>query len=616
MTDPVLTYAARATTVAFDATILTEGKLQVCLMQLESSVESVAGDHARPGAVAVVENLLVGGGGHGGPALAEMAPGPEPILVVTPEFAFGSDDWGAIDSAVRHSTRPIILIAGFGATPGQVLLDWHNAVGPDVVTGRHLGWDQAGPSAIGVVRPVNGGWCWVHVPGEGTHCVVFLKTLAEQNVEAVALPALQFGQTITHLRFNDVDLFPLICADLLQPVATHPDSAQARVREVVAALPVERPAMVIGSLLQGGYNVNWEIAVDSILNQVLVGRPGLVALCNVAHDVPLEDESKDRWRSLTGVYGKWDELTKGQRNLPVGRRLNVRGVVGAVVRRSEPTAATGKVDWGPYGPVDGKFIWHAEMHCACGTGGLAAPITVPAKPDGCELTRFIRRHPSEADWSPRVANGLAQVSAHIAGGTCPEPQRLLTGLLAGVASGAIDPDTLHEPRIEAAAVAAIHSLALVVTLEGMEWQSNQQHAGQLRLDATDRNILIWRDPQKTSGQMRSLLSTWKLGPTLHPDLVVLGASRMGDLEAGPIAELRRDDLAAAPPSGAELGASGGLAAAPSDITLARSRRNVAALGLAQVTKIYADYNPTQGDAAHVQQLLAEINSFFPKGAAA
>jgi hypothetical protein len=193
--------------VLFDAEILTEGKLQVCLMQLAKSAESIVGDEARPGAVAAVENLLLGGGGHHGPALAEMAPGPDPVLVIAPEFAFGSVDWTAIDSAVRHSARPIILIAGFGATQGQVLLDWRAAVGPDVVTRRHFAWDQAGAAAIGAVRPVNGGWCWVHVPGDGTHCVVFLKTVAEQNFEAVELPALQFGQTITHLRFSDVDLF-------------------------------------------------------------------------------------------------------------------------------------------------------------------------------------------------------------------------------------------------------------------------------------------------------------------------------------------------------------------------------------------------------------------------
>jgi hypothetical protein len=374
--------------------------------------------------------------------------------------------------------------------------------------------------------------------------------------------------------------------------------------------------MVIGSLLQGGYNVNWEMAVDSILNQVLAGRPGLVALCNTSYDVPQEDEARDRWRSLSGVFGKWDELTKGQSNLPVGRRLNVRGVVGAVIRRSEPVAATGKVDWGPYGPVDGKFVWHAEMHCSCGAEGLAAPVTLPARADGCELTRFIRRHPPEAGWSPRVADGLAQVRAHISGGTCPEPQSLLAGLLAGVAPGAIDPDTLHEPRVEAAAVAAIHSLAVVATLDGIDWQPNPQHVGQLRVAATNRNILIWRDPLRTAGQMRSMLSTARLGSTQHPDLVVLGASRMGDLDSGPVTELRRDDFPAAPPPGTHLGASGGLAAESSDITLARSRRNVAALGLGQVTRIYADYDPAEGDAAHADKLIADINSFFPKVAAA
>ncbi len=585
-------------------------------MQLAPNVGAIAEDLARPNAVLATQNLLAGGGDHSAPALAEMAPGQEAVLVVAPEFAFGSTDWTAIDAAVRQSSRPLVFIAGFGATIGQALIDWRDATGPEVVTRRHFAWNQV-TDAIGGVRPVNGGWCWVHHPKIGTHCLVFLKTIPEQSVEAVELPALQFGHTVTHLRFADVDLFPLICADLLQPIAPHPDSAQARIREVLTnGVPTNRPAMVVGSLLQRGYNENWEIAIDSLLNQVMVDRPGLVALCNISYDQPVADESRDRWRSLTGIYGKWGELTKGQQNLPVSRRLNVRGIVGAVVRHSDPTVSTGKVDWGPYGPIDGKFIWHAEMHSACGTDGITAPIKLPSGPEGCELSRFIRRHPPEPKWSPRLANGLTGLSKHIASGAEPNPRRLLEGLLAGVTPAAVDPDNLHEVLIQPAAVAAVHSLAVVSTIQGIEWQSNNDFIGQLRLDSSNRNILIWRDPRKTSGQMRSELGAWRLGASPHPDLIVIGASRLGDLDAGVIVEHRRDDVAAAPPPALNLGATGALAAETSDITRPRGKRNVAALGLAEVAKIYAEFDPAQGDAVSVEKLISAINSFFSEGEAA
>lgn len=614
MADPQFTYSDRATTVVLKGTLLTEGKVQLCLMQTAPEIGSIATDQSRPAAVSAIQNLLVGGEGHAGAALSEMAPGPQPVLVLAPEFAFGSVDWTAIDAAVRESPRAIVLVAGFGATPGQVLLDWRSETGAEVITGRHFSWDQSGENGIGAVRPVNGGWCWIHQPGEHTHCIAFLKTVAEQNVEAVVLPTLQFGHTITHLRFDDVDLFPLICADLLQPIAQHPDSAQARIREVLEITPAHRPAMVLGSLLQHGYNVNWEIAVDSLLNQVMANRPGLVTLCNIAHDDPVPEEAQDRWRSLTGVYGKWDELTKGQVNLPVGRRLNVRGVVGAVVRRSEPIIATGVVDWGPYGPVDGKFIWHAEMHCACNAGGMVAPIVLPALPDGCELIRFIRRHPAETGWNPRLTVGLAELTAHIESAHNPPPHQLLTELLGGVAGTGVDPDLLHDTVIQPAAVTAIHSLALMATLDGMTWQANNHHCGQLRLGA-DRHILVWRDPRKTAGQMTKALGAWKLEPSHHPDLIVIGRAQLGELNEGPVVETRRDDVAVSPPPERDLGATGTLSPEPSDITTARTRRNVAVLSLARVEEIYADYDPTHGDGVHTAQLIADINALFPPAAA-
>jgi hypothetical protein len=77
--DPQLNYTERATTIAFNASILSEGKLQVCLMQISPTIASIAPDESRPAAVGAVRNLLVGGGEHGAPALSEMVPGNAPV---------------------------------------------------------------------------------------------------------------------------------------------------------------------------------------------------------------------------------------------------------------------------------------------------------------------------------------------------------------------------------------------------------------------------------------------------------------------------------------------------------------------------------------------------------
>ncbi|RWP00154.1 ABC-three component system protein [Mesorhizobium sp.] len=600
-------FGDRVTTLSIDLDITVEAKLHVCLAQLpKPPQDAIAGDASRPVAVTSATQLLTGGGGHAGPALSEMAPGNETVLVVFPEFAFGSVDWEALDAAIRASARPLIVLAGFGATAGGWLIDWAGLATGDGQTRRRLAWDQAG-DGIGDIRRVNGGWCWVHVPGE-THCIAYLKTVAEQNVEAVVLPDLQFGRWITHLRFNDVDLFPLICADMLQLPGDHPDSAQARIAEALLDLPGDRPAMVIGSLLQHGYNINWVRAIDSLLVHVLAGRRGLVALANVADAKVSAIEAEDQWRSLTGVFGKWDELTKGQVNLPCGRRVMTAGVVGAVVRQSDPVVTCGAVDWGPYGPVDSNFVWHTAMLCPINQGGLVAPLALPPPPHACEIGRFLRRHPGDPNWSPRLRDGSAAIAAHLAAGTPPQAKQILNTLFHGPDGGAVDPDTLHEIAQQQAAEHGLHALATLTTIDGNVWQAAPSQQGQLRQDASGRHLLVWRDARKTKMQMRAILSNWQQQGGEHPDLIVIAQSHFGDIDEGAVAEARRDDFSAAPATAA--GAGGGLMAEQSDYTQPRGRRRVSVVSLAAVASLYADYQPGVDDAPLVEGLQARLNAAF------
>ncbi|MCT8003789.1 hypothetical protein NZL82_18100 [Sphingomonas sanguinis] len=126
MPDVTLHFSERVTRVDVAASLLAASRLGICLLQLPSSA-SVDGDHPRPLAIGAVRDLLVGGPDHAAPALQRMIPGADPVLVVAPEYTFGSSDWAQIDALVRAATRPIILLAGFGATIGQSVLDWQAA---------------------------------------------------------------------------------------------------------------------------------------------------------------------------------------------------------------------------------------------------------------------------------------------------------------------------------------------------------------------------------------------------------------------------------------------------------------------------------------------------------
>jgi len=569
--------------------------------------DAVADDVSRPGAIAVLRDLLAGGTADEQPALPQMVPGAAPVLIVAPEYAFGSSDWPAIDELVRGAARPLVLLAGFGATNAQTVLNW--AANEVESTERHLSWNQDANPVSPAMR-VNGGWCWIHEPGADTHCIVYLKNVLQQAVEAVQLPDLQAGEIILHLSCGDLDLFPLICADLIQPAAQHAGSPQARIRDILADVAVERPALVVGSLLQHGFNTNWEIAVNALLNTVLVGRPAAVALCNIAHDRPRSDEQEDKWRSLTGVFAPFGALPKGQADLPVARALNAQGIAGAVVRHTNGCATAGMVAWSPYDPVNGVMVWRGNMYCSVTDTGLALPVEPAPAADACEIARFLRRHPPGDGMAPRLTDGISIINAQLHGGSLPSPDTILSATLDGVAvSVERDPDALSDAEVTTALKAGLHALATIRSIEGVIWQDCAGMTGQLRIEAQQRHLLIWRSPSESPRSMQRHLANWKLRGGTHPDLAVLGATPRGELRDGGIGAARRDRLTPAPPAEAALAAGGSLAASVGDITETRPLRRVAGLGISHVTSVYADYVEGEDD-ARVAALMESIGGCF------
>jgi hypothetical protein len=599
------------TRVEVNSALLSGGHLNLCLLQLPPSLGAIDGDASRPAAINALRDLLSGGPTHPNPALLQLMPGGGPVLIVAPEYAFGSPDWVAVDALVRGANRPIVLLAGFGATPAQVLLDWQSAEETGG-TQRHLSWRQD-VNPVSPMMRVNGGWCWIHDPADSTHCLVYLKNVLQQAVEAVQLADLQTGEVILHLRYGDVDLFPLICADLIQPAAQHPGSPQARIQTILAGSPAARPALVVGSLLQEGFNPNWAIAVDSVLNTALVGRPAAVALCNIAHDQPHPVEERDKWRSLSGVFAPFGALPKGQADLPAARALNAQGIAGAVVRYTHGCATAGVVAWSPYDPINGVLIWRGNMYCTITAEGLAAPIAPAPAAAACEIARFLRRHPPGAGTAPRLAQGIAMIDGQLHGTAPPTPDAMLVATLDGVtAQGRRDPDALADAEVVSALKAGLHALATVRSIEGVSWQASAGLTGQLRIEAQHRHLLIWRSPTESPRSMKRQLANWRLRGGAHPDLIVLGATPMGELGDGEIVEDRRDDISLAPPAELALAAGGSLAASTSDITAARALRRVAGLGLSHVASVYADYEQAE-DEARIAALLASIGGFFQDG---
>jgi hypothetical protein len=431
----------------------------------------------------------------------------------------------------------------------------------------------------------------VHYPGSETTCIVFLKQNFEQSVEATRFPNLQSGSTFLHLEFRDFDLFPVICADLVQTPADNTNGAQARIRNFLIERESSRPLLVAGLLLQPEpHNVNWQIAIDSAVNHIAPTRDTLVAICNHAFDTPLADEDKDRWRTLTGVYGRYKSLPRNQEGLPASRSVHSGALVGSVLRDTRPGIFAGPIKWPPYGPVVGKFYWHASMGAICDDEGIRAPVSPPLGKPALEFRRFTQRHPSRVDWCPCVSNGLNIVREHLELGNAPNAEKILRHALHGVAADReLDADEMHS--VSDSLRTATYALATLITFDEFGWQTLPGIDGQLA--ATNTSLLIWRDPERNAQQMRRGLGEWILRPGPHPKLIVLGEAKYTLFEDGPVKPERRDDISVAPPGDSDFGAVGGLSAEVADISQPHMLRTAVCVRIDHVASFYSDYDEGQ-----------------------
>lgn len=596
------------TSVQVSCALRPRGGLNLCLLQLPASIDEALEDLSRPTALNVLRNLLEAEPDGMGPALSTIAPGGDPVLIVAPEWALGSVDWSAVDALVRGVSRPLILVTGFGVSLGEAVLEWHEASSGNG-TVRHIAWDQT-RNGISPAMRVNGGWCWIHEPNGQTHCITYLKNVLQQSYEAIELDDVQPHDTLLHLRFGDLDLFPLICADLLMPAGQNGNSPQARLHRKLESLNNDRPVLIVGSLLQKEYNQNWGIAIDSLLNHVLAGRQGVVALCNVAYDKPVSDEADDKWRGLSGVFASFTEMPRGQKSLPATRALNAQGIAGAVVRGTHPSVTAGIVYWPPYTPVTSLLIWRGNMVCPIQSTGMMLPVTPAPNKVTYEIERFLRRYPPSTNAAPRLKEGIAEIGERLRTIQSAGSSAFLNAILEGTDSNKpVDPDAIYDPEVISALRAGLHALATLKSIDGIDWQDSPGAAGQLIVRSQNRHLLIWRSHSESPRALKRLLGEWRDRGGPHPPLVVLGATRYGDIDSGEITPERRDDISATPRGNIDLRAGGSLAPVTGDIGALRGMRRVAGLGLSKAAAVYADYVASEDD-ERVAELLAQIASVF------
>ncbi len=570
------------------AWLISGGRLNLALVQsAPPSVDQIINDESREENVAAIEDLLSGANQNcQSPAIEQLVTGRDPVLIGLPEYAFSSKDFQAVDAAVRACKQPVILIAGFGAAKGKAVLDLVAA--SDGTCKRLLAWDQTS-QPIAPSRPVNGGWCWVHRPGEETVCITFLKNHLEQSTEVSSLGGMQEGKTLLRLRFNDFDLVAMICADMVQPLAAGGGAAVARIKKELESSPETKPILIFGSLLQADQNDNWSVAIDQWLNVATLGRPALVAIANVASGKLSVCEKIDKWRSMTGVYQRLSDVPRNQKHLRSARALDGHNTKGAVVRRTTPCIVSGPISWPPYNPTGEMFYWRADMSCPTSKNGICVPITSPPAIADTEFGRFVDRQRGRPDLPQPLAKSLRLMSVDLENSKGPAASLLFSTLLGGIdaARQAHDPDEICDGDTEIALRHGLCSLATLRYSGSLAWGGGDQEVGQLKKTGGP-NILVWRDPKKSATSIGTSLAAWTMGLGPHPDLVAIVEGPNGAPPAGTIVPERHVNFAAPPGHSVDLGLKGSLESASSDFTEPHISRRVTCIPLQEVRSFGLD----------------------------
>jgi hypothetical protein len=306
----------------------------------------VAQDQPRAAALALARNVFQTSVVDGGLHLATKVQN-SPAVVVFPEYAFGSGDFAAVDALVRAQPMPLVVLAGFGATLGS-------QVQPLLASGQlEAGW----PDGVCIVDPAlryNGLWCWVHVPGQATKCVVSFKHAPQQANEPAIVPNWGEGRGHFSLLGPDLTIVPIICADF---VLDRADGPRRLAEDYVDAIgdPTRRVLIVSLNADTKPYHATWQTVIDSFTGRVHANVA--VAACNLLTPEPQSSEANDQFRCLTGVFVKTANADSSRvQPHSYARRSRTAASAGYLLRAADAGAACGLVQWECAGNAN-RYVW-------------------------------------------------------------------------------------------------------------------------------------------------------------------------------------------------------------------------------------------------------------------
>ena len=497
---------------------LTNDHLKVCILKLNRpTTDEWTHDRSRAENLSIVTQLLPLSSESRQSLLAQEFPG-KPSLVLAPELAFGSPDFESLDTLIKQCNQNLIFICGFGFSTGDKLT---NLADREDVEGI---WHTL-PNAN---KKYNGGWIWVK-NGSTTQRYIFLKNYFEQGAE-ITVPNLVEGDCILRLEGDDLDIFPMICADLISKENNSP--CNKIVKSLAAISSSNKGILVTGSLLNmNSASGHWKATIGDLLEAVKVSNARLL-LSNCINPIPVQNEDVDKWRCLSGVYQHKEGCKPPQKPLPNIRYVEDTKFSGLVLRTPEIGAVFGKLQW-TNNPSQGlhtfsgcsQHIWNDNRFQQC--DGICAAD---------ELYRFVMRYKGSKLHDKITLNNATKALSD------SELKKLLTELspvsnsplrvvagklfqkcLKGVKQEPLFcPDQLYSQSVNLACAITTLKLIQHAVDAGLMPEGKELEYGQLLSADEEHEILVWDSSEHTANQLYSMVKEGivKDGGSARPLMIV------------------------------------------------------------------------------------------------
>jgi len=499
-----------------------------------------------------IDSLFSGGANS---HIAQMAFLPDAkAVVLLPESSLSKDFWHDMDNLISQSPGSLIIIAGIGLWTEKELLDWKDVSG-NRGFGFHISNQFGSP-----YRKYNCGCSWIRKENGDMRSIIFLKNFQEPRHEASSFPSEVEGTCLLCLSFDDIDIYPLICADItcnstgLKPL----DRVLNNIKEnnnhgkkhLIATIAFQE---------EPGHPL-WQRGIAHAVKKQGNSEPVILAIANTSTcRVPYK--CVDGWRNLTGVYVATD-LLKEQDEYPAACCLcGDREIFGVLARTGEAAVFAGEIAW-DFGGGGRRYIWRPRLRALANDDGTLMP---PEEGDRyrdelihCLYVYYQKFLPKEtSDQNPEIEIeeivnenkrlALEEIIGIIKDPALPTAKQLYRSMLFGPNHANKNQGTLDKQKVKDKIQQASKALGALKKATNLEWQPDNELDGQLK--HPEANILVWASPNKMNRAIERELEKWKVQATPRAPLLVF-ADGMGGTFKG-LSEIkpdRRTDISSSPPS--------------------------------------------------------------------